>query len=189
MALKPPAKSAPVFPGRKSSYSRHMMMRRSFMSLNAGARGYLLRSECAQILPHSMVTESLLASFLTRPTGRAPVLNHRQRNMVQLIAQGHTSRQIANVLNIKSKARYEDFRRYCALHKPQRAHRALSSVTVNPLLLNAMETAEGSSKVARARIATWVGVFRRTRHRASDLFPPWRYLPRSMAEGLLPPGG
>jgi DNA-binding NarL/FixJ family response regulator len=85
------------------------------MSLNAGARGYLLKSDLEGDLltaiealgAHksfltAMVTESLLASFLTRPTGRAPVLNHRERNMVQLIAQGHTSRQIANVLNIRT---------------------------------------------------------------------------------------
>lgn len=83
--------------------------------LNAGARGYLLKSDLEGDLRSAiealrahepfltaMVTESLLASFLTQPTVGAPGLNHRERNMVQLIAQGHTSRQIANILNISS---------------------------------------------------------------------------------------
>jgi DNA-binding CsgD family transcriptional regulator len=34
---------------------------------------------------------------------RVPILNHRERDMVQLIAEGYTSRQIANVLNISSR--------------------------------------------------------------------------------------
>jgi DNA-binding NarL/FixJ family response regulator len=81
------------------------------MSLNAGARGYFLKSDldgglltaiealgAHKSFLTAMVTD--LASFLTRPTGR---LNHRERNMVQLIAQGHASRQIANVLNISCR--------------------------------------------------------------------------------------
>jgi DNA-binding NarL/FixJ family response regulator len=84
--------------------------------LKAGARGYLLKSDLEADLISAIealgarqpfltakVTESLLASFLTQPTGRVPVLNHRERDMVQLIAQGYTSRQIANVLNISSR--------------------------------------------------------------------------------------
>jgi DNA-binding NarL/FixJ family response regulator len=84
--------------------------------LKAGARGYLLKSDLERDLLSAiealgahepfltpMVTESLLASFLTQPTERAAVLNDRERNIVQLIAQGHTNRQIANVLNITSR--------------------------------------------------------------------------------------
>jgi DNA-binding NarL/FixJ family response regulator len=84
--------------------------------LGAGARGYLLKSDLKGKLLSAiealgahkpfftaMVTERLLASFLTQPTERAPVLNQQERNIVQLIAQGYTNRQIANVLNISSR--------------------------------------------------------------------------------------
>jgi DNA-binding NarL/FixJ family response regulator len=83
--------------------------------LKAGARGYLLKSDregkllsaIEALAAHkpflsALVTERLLASFLTQPAARAPVLNHQERNIVQLIAQGHTNRQIADVLNISS---------------------------------------------------------------------------------------
>jgi hypothetical protein len=181
------------------------------MSLNAGARGYLLKSDLEGDLltaiealgAHksfltAMVTESLLASFLTADRESTSSQSSRAQHGAADRSRAHQQadrkrpqhQDCGNTAsNIKSKAQYEDFRRYCALHNPQRAHRALSSATVSPLLLNAMEAAEGSSKVARARIATWVGVFRRTRHRASDLFPPLALPAKEHGRGLAARGG
>lgn len=81
--------------------------------LDAGARGYVLKTDAQDDLVRAvealgahkpfftaMLSEQLLARFVTLPMGKAPVLNDRERDIVQLIAQGHTSRQIASVLNV-----------------------------------------------------------------------------------------
>jgi DNA-binding NarL/FixJ family response regulator len=84
--------------------------------LRAGARGYLLKSDAKRNLiaavealaAHkpfftSKISEALLISFLARPTGEASTLTNRERGVVQLIAEGHTNRQVANILNISLK--------------------------------------------------------------------------------------
>jgi DNA-binding NarL/FixJ family response regulator len=81
--------------------------------LKAGARGYLLKTDresqllsaiedLAQHKPifTAHVLESLLNSFLRRPTPL--VLSDREKSTVQLIAEGHTNKQIASILNISS---------------------------------------------------------------------------------------
>jgi DNA-binding NarL/FixJ family response regulator len=84
--------------------------------LQAGARGYLLKSDAKQFLitavqslaAHkpfftSRVSETLLESFLTSTDSERGVLTARERSVVQLIAEGHTNKQIAGVLNISLK--------------------------------------------------------------------------------------
>jgi DNA-binding NarL/FixJ family response regulator len=84
--------------------------------LRAGARGYLLKSDAKRNLiaaiealsvhkPFftSKVSETLLVSFLARPTGEASALTNRERGVVQLIAEGYTNKQVANILNISLK--------------------------------------------------------------------------------------
>lgn len=84
--------------------------------LQAGARGYLLKSDAKQFLitaiqslaAHkpfftSRVSETLLESFLTTTDGERGILTARERSVVQLIAEGRTNKQIANVLNISLK--------------------------------------------------------------------------------------
>jgi DNA-binding NarL/FixJ family response regulator len=84
--------------------------------LQAGARGYLLKSDARQFLitavqslaAHkpfftSRVSETLLESFLTTTEGDHGILTARQRTIVQLIAEGHSNRRIASVLNISLK--------------------------------------------------------------------------------------
>jgi len=81
--------------------------------LDAGARGYVLKTDAEDDLLRAvealgahkpfftgLLSEHLLARFVTLPTGKAPVLNDRERDIVQLIAQGHTSREIATVLKV-----------------------------------------------------------------------------------------
>jgi DNA-binding NarL/FixJ family response regulator len=45
----------------------------------------------------------LLDSFLARPSREGSTLTNRERGVVQLIAEGHTNKQIANILNISLK--------------------------------------------------------------------------------------
>jgi DNA-binding NarL/FixJ family response regulator len=84
--------------------------------LKAGARGYLLKSDAKRhligpsnrspvISPFSRrkSSEALLDSFLARPAREGSTLTNRERGVVQLIAEGHTNKQIANILNISLK--------------------------------------------------------------------------------------
>ena len=81
--------------------------------LAAGARGSLLKSDASRFLLAAIelltlhkpfftakVSEALLGSFLKRPSHAQSALTPRERGVVQLIAEGHSNKQIANVLNI-----------------------------------------------------------------------------------------
>jgi DNA-binding NarL/FixJ family response regulator len=84
--------------------------------LKAGARGYLLKSDAKRYLIDAIeslavhepfftakVSETLLDSFLARPYREGSTLTNRERGVVQLIAEGYTNKQIANLLNISLK--------------------------------------------------------------------------------------
>lgn len=84
--------------------------------LQAGARGYLLKSDANSILIEAVeslaahktfftanVSETLLLSFIERRQRRASPLTDRGRAILQLIAEGHTNRQIAHTLSISVK--------------------------------------------------------------------------------------
>jgi len=84
--------------------------------LKAGARGYLLKSDAKRHLIGAIeslashkpfftakVSEALLDSYLARPNREGSTLTNRERGVVQLIAEGHTNKQIANILNISLK--------------------------------------------------------------------------------------
>jgi DNA-binding NarL/FixJ family response regulator len=84
--------------------------------LKAGARGYLLKSDAKRYLlaaieslaahkPYftAKVSEALLESYLKRQGDQESTLTARERGVVQLIAEGYTNKQIANVLNISLK--------------------------------------------------------------------------------------
>ena len=84
--------------------------------LKAGARGYLLKSDARRYLIGAIeslavhkpfftakVSEALLDSFLTKPNREGSSLTNRERSVVQLIAEGHTNKQIAHILNISLK--------------------------------------------------------------------------------------
>ena len=80
-------------------------------ALQAGARGYLLKYDANRYLldaitsvaahrPYftSKVTETLLKGYLNRPHRPAPTLTNRERGVVQLIAEGHSNKQIGRLL-------------------------------------------------------------------------------------------
>jgi DNA-binding NarL/FixJ family response regulator len=82
--------------------------------LRAGALGYLLKSDPAHLLIAAVATvadhkpfftgvvsAALLRSFLTKRN--ADALTPRERAVVQLVAEGHTSKQIGSILNLGVK--------------------------------------------------------------------------------------
>lgn len=84
--------------------------------LEAGARGYLLKSDAKSFLVTAIeslaahrpfftakVSETLVESYLTRSSTPETVLTSRERSVVQLIAEGHSNKQIANILSISVK--------------------------------------------------------------------------------------
>jgi DNA-binding NarL/FixJ family response regulator len=86
--------------------------------LRAGARGYVLKSDgTAQLMaavealsvhkPYfsAAISEALLTRFLDGDTtgSRGPVLTPREREIVQLIAEGKINKHIARLLNISVK--------------------------------------------------------------------------------------
>lgn len=86
-------------------------------ALEAGARAYLLKSDAANHLMAAIealrlhkpffttqVSETLLKGFLsTRSTGRKEPLSPRERIVVQLVAEGHSNREISEILNVSIK--------------------------------------------------------------------------------------
>jgi DNA-binding NarL/FixJ family response regulator len=84
--------------------------------LQAGARGYLLKSDAKTHLIEAIsslashrpfftkkVSEALLDVYLARPEKMVSAITSRERSVVQLIAEGHTNKEVARVLNISLK--------------------------------------------------------------------------------------
>ena len=82
--------------------------------LRAGALGYLLKSDANHLLIAAVetvaahkpfftgvVSAALLRSFLTK--GNADALTARERSVVQLVAEGHSNKEIASILNLGVK--------------------------------------------------------------------------------------
>ena len=86
-------------------------------ALEAGARAYLLKSDARAHLLAAVealavhkpfftgqISETLLNSFLSnRPANRKDVLAPRERIVVQLIAEGHSNREISEILHVSVK--------------------------------------------------------------------------------------
>jgi DNA-binding NarL/FixJ family response regulator len=84
--------------------------------LKAGARGYLLKTDARHHLTSAIealaahkpffttkISEKLLDSFVACPSREGSALTNRERGVVQLIAEGHTNKKVATVLNIGLK--------------------------------------------------------------------------------------
>ena len=84
--------------------------------LVAGARGYVLKSDAGQHLISAVqsladhkpfftdrVSQVLLDTFLTKAGQVKPILTGREQVVVQLVAEGHTNKEIAAVLGISIK--------------------------------------------------------------------------------------
>ena len=84
--------------------------------LKVGARGYLFKTDARRHLIGAIealaahkpffttkVSEALLDFFLARPAREGSALTHRERGVVQLVAEGYTNKQIAGLLSISGK--------------------------------------------------------------------------------------
>ena len=84
--------------------------------MKAGARGYLLKSDASRDLISAIeslrvhrpyftakVSEKLLKSHLSNSKRTGSTLTGRERGVVQLIAEGHTNKGVAGILNISLK--------------------------------------------------------------------------------------
>lgn len=97
--------------------------------LRAGVRGFVLKSDTERHLIAALdalsihrpyfsgaVSETLLDKFLeTTPQQSASCLTHREREIVQLIAEGRINKEIAQLLNISVKT--VETHRASAMHK------------------------------------------------------------------------
>jgi DNA-binding NarL/FixJ family response regulator len=91
-------------------------------ALDAGARGFVLKSDAARDLVAAVealqrnrmfftprVNDMVLAGFLDRGNGarntppRLPHLTPREREVIQLLAEGKSSKEVASVLNLSTK--------------------------------------------------------------------------------------
>jgi DNA-binding NarL/FixJ family response regulator len=84
--------------------------------LRAGARGYLLKADAKSHLIEAVsslanhrpfftkkVSDALLDVYLARPEKTVSAITSRERSVVQLIAEGHTNKEVARILNISLK--------------------------------------------------------------------------------------
>lgn len=84
--------------------------------LEAGARGFLLKSDAGQFLVSAVeclaahkpfftgkVSEALLDTYLAKGSVNESALSSREKAVVQLIAEGKTNKQIADILSITTK--------------------------------------------------------------------------------------
>jgi DNA-binding NarL/FixJ family response regulator len=84
--------------------------------LRAGARGYLLKSDARKYIIEAIESLSVHRPFFTTKVAEAMLqiyagkqsqtfspLTNRERTIVQLIAEGHSNKAIANILNISVK--------------------------------------------------------------------------------------
>jgi DNA-binding NarL/FixJ family response regulator len=84
--------------------------------LKAGARGYLLKSDARKFIVDAIqslavhrpfftakVTEAMLRNYATKEKQTLSPLTNRERTIVQLIAEGHSNKSIAQTLSISSK--------------------------------------------------------------------------------------
>ena len=84
--------------------------------LEAGARGFLLKADAKQFLVSAVeslaahrpfftakVSETLLETYLSKEGTKQSVLSSREKAVVQLIAEGKTNKQIADILSVSTK--------------------------------------------------------------------------------------
>jgi len=79
--------------------------------VKAGARGYVLKSDAGECLISAIQTLAAHRPFFTgralealeAPPQRDQPLTNREQGIVQLVAEGHSHKQIARILNISAK--------------------------------------------------------------------------------------
>ena len=108
-----------VLPGTEVLiYSMHETEQLIREVLAAGARGYVLKADAGRQLVEAVealsrhkpfftarASEALLESFLKSPlgVGEATLLTHREREVVQLLAEGKVNKEVAAALGISDR--------------------------------------------------------------------------------------
>lgn len=85
-------------------------------ALHAGVTGYVLKSQMASDLIHAIrevlrggiylspgISRAVVQAYLSKTTLEADPLTSRERQILQLIAEGQSSKDIANLLSISTK--------------------------------------------------------------------------------------
>jgi two-component system, NarL family, response regulator NreC len=85
-------------------------------SLRAGVKGYVLKTRAADELVHAIravskgemyltqsISRTVVQAFLSKETLPESPLSDRERQVLQLVAEGKTSKEIASLLNISVK--------------------------------------------------------------------------------------
>ena len=85
-------------------------------AFQAGARAFLLKSDAKQHLMAAVesllnhrpfftgnISEKMLASYLSLNDGPSVVLSPREKNVIQLISEGHSNKGMSRVLNLSVK--------------------------------------------------------------------------------------
>ena len=84
-------------------------------ALRAGARGYVLKAQAAPDLYNALAhvmrgavylspgISQVVVNALVKPNAAADPLTGRERQVLQLVAEGHTARQIASMLGLSVK--------------------------------------------------------------------------------------
>jgi DNA-binding NarL/FixJ family response regulator len=85
-------------------------------AFRAGASGYVLKRSAASELPTAieevlndniyltpLINKSALDGVFNSPDNSAPLLSSRQREVLQLVAEGHSAKEIGTILSISSK--------------------------------------------------------------------------------------
>lgn len=97
--------------------SMHSEKRYVMEMLEAGATGYLLKTAALEQLEEAIdyvlrgelylsteLAGTIIRNHVVRPSDRGPVaLTPREREVVQLVAEGHTSRRIGETLHVSAK--------------------------------------------------------------------------------------
>jgi DNA-binding NarL/FixJ family response regulator len=86
-------------------------------ALRAGIRGYLLKSDSAEVLIQALrevaaggtylspgICGVVVDAFLTGKEPQPDPLNDRDREVLQLVAEGHTTKEVAEILGISVKS-------------------------------------------------------------------------------------
>jgi two-component system response regulator NreC len=85
-------------------------------ALRAGVRGYVLKNQTTEDLDTALrevlkgsvylspgISESVVKSYLSHSTADVEILSERERQVLQLIAEGHTTKSIASMLFVSVK--------------------------------------------------------------------------------------
>jgi len=85
-------------------------------SLKAGIRGYVLKTQATTDLVNAInevlsgaiylspgISETIIKAYMTKQSFQADILTDRERQVLQLIAEGNTSKKIATMLGLSTK--------------------------------------------------------------------------------------